>query len=409
MTATAAGTAQLTGFDVNTPSLTMSINAAATVANDTVTATIPIFGQITDPGFLGASRVAFIEGYLIFSQPATRTFYTTGPDPYTVLFPGTWYALKDSSSDNIITIHENYRELWLIGERTSEVWYNAGNAPGVAFARIPGVGPQLGCAAVNSISRCDQQLVWLGANEQGQNIAVMQQQYQVERISTHGVEYEWSQYTTVSDAIGYCYEEEGHWFYVLTFPTANATWVYDSTASRNAGKPYWHRRASNVTVNADGSLALLPRHRSNCYMNFQNTRVVGDYANGNLYEMSRAYYTDAGTPLVAQRRSPHAWSKANRKRLFYGWLQVEFTPGVGNSAAPNPQAQLRCSSDGGFTWNTPQLRPIGAAGATKTRTIWTRLGRARDRIFEVTVSDPVPRDIIGTTVFFEPEAEQESA
>lgn len=404
MTATASLAATLTGFDVNSITLTMSANAAATVSGDTVTATIPVFGQITDAGFLGSNRVGFIEGYLIFAQPATRTFFTTGPIPYTLLFPGTWYALKDSSSDNVVSFQENNREANFIGERTSEVWYNAGNSPGVSFARVPAVGPQIGCAAVHSLSRCNQNLIWLAANEQGQNIVVIQEQYSFQRVSNHGVENAWSQYATVSDAIGYSYEEQGHWFYVLTFPTANATWVYDMTASQKLGNPCWHQRASNVTVNSDGSLNLA-RHRSNCYMNFQNMRIVGDYANGNIYQMSRSFYSDAGTALYAQRRAPHIWRKANRLRIFHGWLQVEFNQEAGNSAQPNPQASLRWSNDGGYTWSAPMTQPMASAAQTALRTIWKRLGRARDRVYEVTVSDPVPRDIIGCTLFFEPENE----
>ena len=69
-----------------------------------------------------------------------------------MLFPGAFFALKDSSTDNIVTMQENNRELWLIGERTSEVWYGSGLSSNFYFSRIPGVGPQIGCAAVASIT-----------------------------------------------------------------------------------------------------------------------------------------------------------------------------------------------------------------------------------------------------------------
>ena len=61
--------------------LTMSNNANNTSASELITLTIPVFGQITDAGFLGAQRVEFIEGWLICNQPGTRTFFTTGPPP----------------------------------------------------------------------------------------------------------------------------------------------------------------------------------------------------------------------------------------------------------------------------------------------------------------------------------------
>lgn len=363
----------------------------------------PVLTQITDAGFLGASRCAFIDGWLIFNEPDSQTFFTTGPTPYTITFPGAFFALKDSSSDNLVTLMENNRELWLIGERTSEVWYNAGGA-NFAFSRIPGVAPQIGCSAANSIARLGSSLVWLGSSERGQNVIIQTDQYSYKDISTRAVEAAITSYPQVSDAIGFVYEEEGHLFYVLTFPTADKTWVYDATSQQ------WHERASyNSTTGA------FHRFRGNCFMNFQNLRMVGDYQSGYMNRMSRSVYTDAGfdpdtglpteEPLVARRRSPILWSRENRKRLFHGSLQVDFAPGVGlqTGQGSDPQAMLRWSDDAGQTFGNEHWTTIGAAGRYRNRALWRRLGQARDRVYEVTVSDPVRRDIVGATLFAQAE------
>jgi hypothetical protein len=351
--------------------------------------------QITDPAFYGSDRVAFIDGWLIFNKPGTQTFYTTGPTPYTVTFPGAFFALKDSSSDNLVTLMENNRELWLIGERASEVWYNAGGA-NFAFSRIQGVSPQIGCAAKHSIARLGSALVWLGKSERGENIVIRTEQYGFTSISTRAVEYEISTYPLVSDAFGYTYEEGGHLFYVLQFPTADKTWVFDTTTEQ------WHERAS-----FDDTSGLFHRNRSNCFMNFQNLRIVGDNQNGFLQQMSREFFDDAGEPLVALRRAPHLWSRENRKRLFHAKVQIEFRPGVGLQVGQgsNPQAMLRWSNDGGETYGNEHWTTIGAAGRYKNRAIWRRLGSARDRVYEVRVSDPVCRDIVGATLFAQSEVE----
>lgn len=372
---------------------TMSANATGTNAADTVTLTLPQFGQITDPGFLGADHVAFIEGWLILNQPGTRTFYTTGPVPYTLLFPGSFFALKDSSTDNLITLYELNRELWLVGERTTEVWFNAGGG-NFAFSRIPGVGPQIGCAAKYSIARYENSLIWFCRNEQGENTVCITAQYATETVSNHAVEHAWSQYAQTSDAIGFVYQEEGHAFYVLTFPTADATWVMDIE------QRMWHQR-----VSSDPATGAPHRHRSNCYANLQDLRLVGDYATGQVHLMSRSVYTDAGTTIRRQRRSPHVWSKENRNRVFQSAIQIEFTPGVGLQMGQgfDPQAMLRWSNDGGFTWSNEHWSSIGKAGATKNRAKWNRLGRARDRVYELNFSDPVPCDVIGATLWGEGE------
>jgi hypothetical protein len=384
-----AGTT-VTSIDTIGLTLTMSAPASGNSFTDTVTLTIPVFGQITDPGFPNnPQRLWFIEGWLAVNRGGTRQFNTTGPSPYSMLFPGAFFTLKDSSSDNLVTHMENNREAWEIGERTTEVWFNSGGT-NFSFSRIPGVGPQIGCAARDSIARAGQQLCWLGRNEQGQNIVVVTSQYSWEKISTPAIDYEIATYPVVSDAIGFAYEEGGELFYVLTFPTADKTWVFSFTSQ------FWHQRASY-----DPNTGLFHRHRSNCFMDFGDVRIVGDYQTGQLHQMSRSFFTDAGAPLRCIRRTPHQWLKATRERMFFSQLQVEFTPGVGlqTGQGSNPQVMLRYSNDGGFTWSNEYWVTIGKVGNTKNRAIWRKLGQARDRVWEINFTDPVPRDIIGATVY----------
>jgi len=64
----------------------------------------------------------------------------------------------------------------------------------------------------------------------------------------------------------------------------------------------------------------------------------------------------------------------------------------------NPQAMLRWSDDGGSTWSQEHWVSIGQQGAYKNRAIWRRMGWARDRIFEVVVTDPINPVIIAANL-----------
>lgn len=345
--------------------------------------------QITDPAWLGSDRVAFIDGWLVFNWPGTQTFYTS-PLYWNGFSPmdATFFALKDSSTDKLVTFMENIRELWLVGERTTELWFDAGNQA-FPFSRLQGVTPQHGCAAPQSIARVGDGIVWLGKNEKGQNTVKQTVGYQIKDVSTIAVNHAIAGYGVVNDAIAYCYQQDAHEFYVLTFPTADATWVWDSTTNM------WHERLSY-----DPIAGLFHRHMSNCFMNFAGVTLVGDYASGNLYQMSRQAYTDNGAPLVAWRRTPHVWDKNDRERVFFSQLQIEFTPGVGlqTGQGSNPQAVLRWSDDGGQTYGNEHWKSIGLIGQTKNRAIWRRMGEARDRVFDLKFSEPVPRDIVGASL-----------
>lgn len=383
-------------FTANT--ITLSSNATSNQTADVFTLNIPSFGQILDPAFLGADRVDFIEGWLIFNQPGTRTFFTNAPIPYTLTFAGAFYALKDSSTDNLITLHANNRELWLVGERTSEVWYNSGGV-NFSFSRLPGIGPQVGCEAKHSIARIGPNLIWLARNEQGDDMVMMTNQYTMQRVSTHAVEAAISSYTVVDDAIGDVYEDQGHVMYLLTFPTQDVTWCFDLTVyTQSEGRLGWWQRLS-----WDSTSGTYHRHRGNCYANFADIRVCGDFQTGQLHQQDRSFYTDADRPLRAQRRTPHVWKKESRERVFFAQLQVEFTPGVGLQVGQgtDPQVMVRWSDDGGLSWGTEQWVSIGKVGDTRNRAVIYNLGEARDRVWEVNISDPVKRDVIGATLWAE--------
>ncbi len=391
------GGTTITAITIASNNLTMSANATGTNAADVITVTIPEFARITDPAFLGSDKISEIDGWLIFNHPGTQNFYTNAPQPYTLIFAGAFFAKNDVATDNLITHLENNRELWLVGEKHTEVWYDAGGA-NFGFSRIPGVSPQIGCAAKNSIARLGDSLVWLGSSERGQNVIIKTQQYGYEDIGNRAVEHAISSYPLVSDAFGFTYVEEGHLFYVLTFPTADATWVYDHTSSVAMGQPVWHERASY-----NASTGAFHRDSANCYVNFQNLRLVGDYQSGNISQLSRTIYDDNGSPLIAIRRAPHVWSKEDRGYLFHRALQIEFSPGVGRvtGQGSNPQVMLKWTSDGvdsNEVWTT-----LGAIGASKNRAMWRNLGKARDREYEAMISDPVNRDIVGATLWLERE------
>ena len=62
--------------------------------------------------------------------------------------------------------------------------------------------------------------------------------------------------------------------------------------------------------------------------------------------------------------------------------------------AAKQTAMLRWSDDGGSTWSQEQWNGIGLVGEYSNRCRWTQLGTARDRIFEIVVTDPINAVIV---------------
>ena len=377
-----------------------------------------VFEQIADPDFLGAVTVGYLDGYFVFNEPDSQKVWVTS------LLEGTQvdaldFASAEGSPDGLVALIVDHREAWLFGTNSVEVWYDAGNAD-FPLARIQGAFNEIGCVAPYSVAKLDNGIFWLGADARGRGIVYRANGYTGQRISTHAVEWQIQEYASLSDAIAYTYQQDGHAFYVLIFPTANTTWVYDVATQA------WHERAGF----ANGQFT---RHRSNCQMNFGNQIVVGDYENGNIYALDINTYSDNGD-LQKWLRSWRALPSGqnNLKRTVHHSLQLDCEAGVGldgndpytllntlntesgdsllaesgvsilvsveTAQGTDPQVMLRWSDDGGFTWGNEHWRSMGKIGQKGRRVIWRRLGmttKTRDRVYEISGTDPVKINIMG--------------
>jgi hypothetical protein len=440
-----------------------------------------VFGQITDPDFPGAVTVGYLDGYFVFNEPNSQRFWVTSLNDGTAIDPLD-FASAEGNPDDVVSLMVDHREVWLFGSNTVEVWYNAGLAD-FPLARIDGAFMETGCLAPYSVAKLDNSVFWLGSDARGNGIVYRNQGYNAQRVSTHAVEWQIQQYGVLNDAIGYSYQQDGHSFYVLTFPTANATWVFDVSTGA------WHERAAWDGVE-------FRRHRSNCQANFAGQVVVGDWEDGRIYAFDPEVYRDGNNAqrwLRSWRALPTGQN--NLKRTAHHMLQLDcesgatsffdttqasinwaaFATGIvqyatgqqpGSSimgenfngrmlgdvdntgsvvltdaitvlsySAGNPvsdavknylqitvteilfsdpakynayisgtvnvgtsRVMLRWSDDGGHTWSNEHWASMGKLGEYGKRVIWRRLGmttRLRDRVYEISGSDPVKIAIMG--------------
>jgi hypothetical protein len=93
------------------------------------------FAAISDPTgmFTGADRVDYLDTFLILNKPATPQFYISGS--LAVDFDPLDFANKEAYSDLLVTIAVAKRLLYLFGERTTEIWYDAGATDITAASR----------------------------------------------------------------------------------------------------------------------------------------------------------------------------------------------------------------------------------------------------------------------------------
>ena len=402
---------------------TYVISNSQTVASETMYALNFSVLPLSDGAFNAANTVDIVDNYFVYNKPGSQEWAASNPlSPITSPLS---FSSKDGAPDNLVSLIVDHREVYLLGEASSEVWVDVGTFP-FPFQRIPGTSTQHGIAAQYSMSRVGNSFAYVSRNIRGQAQIMMMNGYIPQRISTHAVENTLTdQY--IDDAIAWTYQLEGHEVYVVSFPTLDLTWAYDVASEM------WHKWLWVDNNN------IYHRHRGNCASLFQGLVLVGDHSNGQIYQLDTSNYTDNGQNIRRLRRAPHLVSDLQRQYLEE--LQIQFQPGVGttglssttqgvfvgspyyiqptatlnitsteilvlgssnaigaSTTTTNPQAMLRWSNDGGSTWSNEHWVKIGQEGKYKNRAIWRRLGWSRDRVFEVVVTDPVNAVIISANL-----------
>ena len=362
------------------------------------------FAAISGQGgaFYGGTRVDFVDTFFLLNNPGTNQWYvslsnvtfanltgTISPDSTAAAFDPLDIAAKNGNPDPIQSVIVMHREPWLIGTETTEVWYNSGGAP-FTFSELPGVFVEHGCAAPYSICKQDLSVYWLSQDRQGNRLVLTGNQYIAKRISTHAIEQVFSTYTAISDAIGFTYQQLGHTFYVLIFPTANATWVYD------VAEGLWHERVWSDTNGLEN------RIRANTCATAYGTVVVGDWETGALYQWDLNNYTDNSTSISRIRSWPDI--QIEDRRAEHSRLVIDMAVGeIVNTLTTNPPLiSMRYSDNYGNTWGNPRTYSLGATGEFNRSIVFTQLGQARNRVYEVFWNTAAATALNGGYVWMEP-------
>lgn len=316
-----------------------------------------------------AGDAAYVDGYFLRRESAyAGRFAWAGP------YSSTWdaldFATAEGDPDALVAIAVAHREVWLFGQRSTEVWYNSGNVD-LTFERVSPAFIETG--ARGGVAVVGPTLYWLGDD----GIVYRANGYVPERVSTYSVEQRIAERID-EEAIGFEITLAGHNCYVLRLESLCL--IYDATTQ------LWHERQSwNGDVWGAIDAAIM-----------DGTTYVA--AGKGIYALDAYQYTDdyplADSTLERRFVTPPIFAGDGHARMAS--LELNAVMGIGLATGQGSEAlvQLRWSDDGGRTWSNWHTRRLGEIGEYKTRARWRRLGRFRERSFELRITDPITADIL---------------
>ena len=232
-------------------------------------------------------------------------------------------------------------------------------------------------AARWSVAKFDNSLMYLGKNRMGEVQVVRLNGYQPQRVSTHDLENIINSGAN-SDATAFSYLVNGHPMYQINFPTLLRSFIYDASTK------VWSEVKSGTS-----------RHRGEIAANFLSSMYASDYSSGKIYKIRPDVYTDNGATITRELTGRHFENGLDWFTVQQFTLDIETGVGLATGQGSDPQVMLQYSTDNGHTWSEELWTTAGATGTYKTRAEWWRLGRGRDFVFRVRISDPVPVTITG--------------
>ena len=328
-----------------------------------------------------------LDGYFLALDDASSTLYISKLLDGQTWTTGVDFAQRSIASDPWRAMKVVGRYIWMLGEVTSEVWYNVGTT--FPFAPYPSGLIQYGIAAPFSAAIADAQLMWLGNTRFGGGYVLKAAGFQPEVVSSFATQKVFDEYTTVDDAQAFAYSDLGHTHYVLSFPRENTTFNYDLQTRLWTERGTWDAKTNSY-------LAWRPRWHVRAF----NEHRLLDSSGGQVYKMRSDLLNDVDSIVIRRLRRAPAMESEN-ETIFYSAFELDLDTGLGISGTgqgSNPQVMMRMSDDGGKTWGTERMRTAGKIGEYQTRVRWDRLGRARRRVFEVVMTDPAPWRITGAYV-----------
>lgn len=348
--------------------------------------------------FFGCSQVIFLDDYFIVLVPNSSTIQVSAINDGTTWngVAGVQVALVEGQADHLNGIIADKEFMYLCGSRRAEIWYDAGTI--FPFQIQPGAFIEQGLGAQFTLVQADNTLFWLGQDVRGSLVFWRINGFNPIRVSTHATEFSWSQYSRVDDARAFSYQYNGHTFIVLTFPTGDATWVYDCATK------LWHERTyTDSQGNPHACVAAFHSYAFSRHL-VQSSQSVPGSNQGQVYEWRTDVFKDLVAPtnpalnalaatITRDRITPHLYDE--NKRYFCNYIELRTLTGVGLDGSPTlgvgvlPQVMLRISRDGGNTFGEEIWRTAGAVGNYMQRVKWNLPGVWRDGVLWFRVTDPV--------------------
>ena len=313
--------------------------------------------------------ITFMDGYFIAADGNSNEWHLSDLNNGKI-----WRTAQDTVGaletrpDTLVAVirHPDIPRILVIGKTVTEIWSpfaNESPTPVFPFSRDNSLEINYGAVNRGSIASGFGMVVWLATNEAaGPTIHVFSKEGS-KSISTDGIDFVLDKLKRPEEANAFLFEEDGHVFYFITFPSDEVSYVYDF----NTNKFF------NVTDNC------LNAHIAKRVAFFSNKHYFVSDQDANLYELGTDITTLDGHECPRLRITKPIRALDSKRFIT---TNVGLTIEQGNNEEKNHTTTQRVgislSKDGSDTFGNVDFQTLNALGNRRNKLQWWRLGAAND-------------------------------
>lgn len=383
----------------NKPQILISDNTHLYIYDTTISGTVQIVpGLNFTPGY-----ITFHDTYFIcaasqdntYSPPANNTWrlslsnqgYT---DDGTPTGATAWpdiaqnVGLLSTKPDNVqavVRFPSKGNMILVMGSIVTEAWFDTG-AQLFPYQRNNQFNIDYGCISPATVAYMDEIVVWLAQNEKSGPIIMYSDGGMPKKITTDGIDFQFSELQNPQDSQGFLYRQDGHLFYHINFYSDNLSLFYDFNTDK-----FYHASDQNLNYFIAAEIAFIGNQY---YFVTQN--------NGNLFAFDTAFTTyqdvetnestESMTYIIPRIRTcknirlpsqdyfianDFGFTIESGETNTYHQLDSE-----GNVIYTNPKVFLSVSYDGGQAFGAEWAYELPGTGYRRNRLMWWLGGLVND-------------------------------
>ena len=276
----------------NKPQILISDNTHLYIYDTTVSGTVQIVPNLNfTPGY-----ITFHDTYFIcaasqdntYTPPANNTWrlslsnqgYTEDGTPTgTTAWPDIAQnvGLLSTKPDNVqavVRFPSKGNMILVMGSIVTEAWFDTG-AQLFPYQRNNQFNIDYGCVSPATVAYMDEIVVWLAQNEKSGPIIMYSDGGMPKKITTDGIDFQFSELQHPHDSQGFLYRQDGHLFYHINFYSDNLSLFYDFNTEK-----FYHASDQNLNYFIAAEIAFI-----------DNQYYFVTKNNGNLFAFDTAFTT----------------------------------------------------------------------------------------------------------------------